>query len=284
MPSNFILRFAVYLKILRLTNFVIAFASIYFAVLIANEDLAFQLNTFFAALSGAVIGGAGMVINDYFDFEIDKLNRPERPIPAGLISKNNALKYYIILNAIAFIMLYKTGVIVYVIALCSMVLIFFYSFKLKRLPLVGNLCVALMTGIAFIFGGAVGGNIQNLIIPAVFAFLINLAREIIKATEDLEGDKQFHLRTFPIVFGDKIALKLAFSILILLMFFTLLPYIFKIYSLTYFLIIVFGVNAVIIYSILSLQSDSSKSNLRRIGNLIKYDMAIGLLAIYLGIK
>ncbi len=284
MPSNFFLNVTAYLKILRLSNFVIAFASIYFAVLIANEDLAFQLNTFLASLSGALIGGAGMVINDYFDYEIDKLNRPERPLPSGLISKKNALKYYFILNTAALAMLINTSVEVYAIAVFSIILIFLYSFRLKKTMLVGNISVALMTGMAFVFGGAVGGNIQVLIIPAVFAFLINFAREIIKDTEDFEGDKLYHSRTFPILFGAKRALMLAFSILIFLMIFTVVPYAFQIYNLTYLLIVIFGVNAVMIYSIRSLHSDPSRSNLRRIGNLIKYDMAIGLIAIYLGIE
>lgn len=284
MHSDFFKRVVAYLTILRISNFIIAFASIYFAIVIADVNLAFQPITFLASLSGAIIGSAGMVINDYFDLEIDKINRPERPIPSGLISRKSAFVYYCILNILAFLLILKTNNMVIAIALCSIVLIFFYSYQLKKIMLAGNFTVALMTGMAFIFGGAVGENITTLIIPAVFAFLINFAREIIKDVEDIEGDKHYNLRTFPILFGERKALYLASAVLIVLILFTFVPFILHIYNIEYFLVVLFGVDIVMLYSIKSIFRNPSKSNLRRIGNLIKYDMAIGLLAIYLGIR
>lgn len=284
MHFDFLKRAISYLTILRISNFIIAFASIYFAILIADVNLAFQPITFLASLSGALIGGAGMVINDYFDFDIDKINRPERPIPSGLISKKSAIVYYFILNIITLVLILETNTVVISIALCSIVLIYLYSYRLKKIMLAGNFAVAFMTGLAFIFGGAVGGNIVALIIPAVFAFLINFAREIIKDVEDIEGDKHYKSRTFPILFGERNAIYLSIAILIVLILLTLVPYTLQIYNLTYFIIILLGVDCVMLYSIRSILRDHSKSNLRRIGNLIKYDMAVGLLAIYLGIR
>lgn len=284
MHSDFLKRAISFLSILRLSNFMIAFATIYFAIVIADGSLAFQQITFLASLSGALIGGAGMVINDYFDFNIDNINRPERPLPSGLISKKGAIVYYLALNIIALVLILETNTVVISIALCSIVLIFLYSYRLKKIMLAGNFTVALMTGMAFIFGGAVGENITTLIIPAVFAFLINFAREIIKDVEDIEGDKQYNSRTFPILFSERNALYLASAVLFVLILFTFVPFIFQIYKIEYFILVLFGVDIVMLYSIKSIFRNPSKSNLRRIGNLIKYDMAIGLLAIYLGIR
>lgn len=284
MHSDLFKRVVAYLAILRITNFIIAFASIYFAILIADVNLAFQPITFLAALSGAIIGSAGMVINDYFDLEIDKINRPERPLPFGIISKKSAIVYYFTLNIIALVLILETNTVVISIALCSIVLIFLYSYRLKKIMLAENFAVALMTGMAFIFGGVVGENTAALIIPAVFACLINFAREIIKDVEDIEGDKRYKSRTLPILFGERNALYLASAVLFVLIIFTFVPFILQIYNIEYFLVVLFGVDIVMIYSIKSIFRNPSKNNLRRIGNLIKYDMAVGLLAIYLGVR
>lgn len=93
----------VYILILRPINFIISFFSIYFAVIIADKSLLFSLKSFLGSFAGALISGAGMVINDYFDVEIDKINRPQRPLPSGKISLKAALIYYILLNLFALI-------------------------------------------------------------------------------------------------------------------------------------------------------------------------------------
>lgn len=272
-----------YFRILRLSNFIITFVSIYFAIVIADSNLFGSLTSFLGALSGALIGGAGMIINDYFDFEIDKINRPERPLPSNLISKKRSLIYYGFLNVIALILIRNFQFLVFVIALASIFMIFMYSYKLKKIILVGNIVVSLMTGTAFIFGGAIGGDILKLIIPAIFAFLINLAREILKDIEDMEGDRAIGLKTFPILFGKQNALNLAIAVLGVLIIATFFPFVTGFYKIEYFIVVLFGVDLFLIYAIKSLLNDSSNKNLRKIGNLIKYDMAVGLIAILLGI-
>jgi len=89
------------------------------------------------------------------------------------------------------------------IVLFSIVLLFLYSKYLKRIPLLGNVTVAFLTGLVFIFGGVVVSNPGAAIVPAVFAFLINLIRELVKDMEDIEGDKIAGVITFPIKYSLK---------------------------------------------------------------------------------
>ncbi len=87
------------------------------------------------------------------------------------------------------------------IVLFSILILFVYSKFLKQIPLIGNITVAFLTGLVFIFGGVVVENPIAAIVPAVFAFLINLIREIVKDMEDVEGDNKVGVITFPIKFG-----------------------------------------------------------------------------------
>ncbi len=244
----------------------------------------FSLKTFLGALSGALIGGAGMVINDYFDVEIDKINRPDRPIPSNRISLIAALRYYFALNLIALILLLSTNILALLVAIVSIVVIYLYSYKLKNEGLIGNFSVGLMTGIAFIFGGIIGNNIIPLLFPFILALLVNFSREVLKDIEDIEGDSEKNLKTFPIVYGKERAIKVFVTLVILTIISSLIPFLVGIYNVYYLIIVLVGVDLGLIYSIKKVLTDCSQNNLKKISNLIKYEMLIGLLAIYIGME
>lgn len=273
-----------YITILRPLNFFITFLSIHLSVIIANKSSAFSVEAFLGALAGSLIGGAGMVINDYFDVEIDKVNRPERPIPSGKISLKSALVYYFVLNFIALVLVSQTNIYAFVIALISVFLIFFYSYKLKSKGLIGNFVVGFMTGLAFIFGGAIGENVVPLLFPFIFGLLINFAREILKDVEDIEGDRIKNLQTFPIVYGEEKSLKIFTFLIVLTIISTLLPYFLGIYNVFYLLIILFIVDLPLVYAIRVILDKPEKDQLRKISNLIKYEMIAGLIAIFIGVN
>lgn len=276
--------FLAYIRILRPVNFLITFFSIYFAIIIADKHLFLSLKSFVGSLAGAIVSGAGMVINDYFDLEIDRINRPERPIPSGKISPSAALWYYGIINLIAIVMLFFTNLSALIIALVSIVVIFLYSYILKKKGLIGNFVVGFMTGLAFIFGGVIGGNIKPLIFPFLFALMINFSREILKDVEDIEGDKTKNLKTFPIVYGEKLALKVVAIFILLTIVLTFIPYFVGIYNIYYFLIILFVVDLVLILIFKKILANPSKKELRKLSDLIKYEMIVGLIGIYIGVN
>lgn len=242
------------------------------------------MKSFLGSFAGALISGAGMVINDYFDVEIDKINRPQRPLPSGKISLKAALIYYILLNLFALILASFTNFFAFLITVISVGVIYYYSYSLKHKGIIGNFVVGFMTGLAFIYGGAIGENVVPLIFPFIIALLINFAREILKDIEDIEGDKAKNLQTFPIVYGEKRAIVFFVFLIILTIITTFIPYLIGLYNLYYFLIVLFAVDFVLVYVIKKVLSNPTKNDLRKLSDLIKYEMIIGLIAIYVGVQ
>ncbi len=271
-----------YLTLIRPVNYTITALSIFVAALLAGGTEEQLLVMIFAALGGAFIGSGGMVINDILDVEIDRINKPDRPIPSGAVSKFDALMFYGFLTGCGLIMSAYTTRPAFIIAFVAVPTIVMYSKVFKGTPLLGNLLVGGLTGLAFIYGGAAVGNIQQAVIPALFAFLINVGREIIKDMEDVDGDAKNNAGTFPVRYGMKNAAAAATVFLVLVIASTVIPFVVGMYGVTYFIAVNIGVNAVVIYVIYSLWSDNSVNNLHRLSVILKWDMLVGLAAIYAG--
>lgn len=270
-------------KIIRPLNFLITFVSVIVAAVICLPDKIPGLNVILAAFAASFALASGNIINDIYDIEIDKINRPLRPLPSNKITIKEAYSLYILFITISIFISFFVNEVALVIVLGSVLLLFLYSKYLKQIPLIGNLTVAFLTGLVFIFGGVVVENPAAAIVPAVFAFLINLIREIVKDMEDVEGDSKAGVITFPIKFGFKKS-----KILILLITFTLIPYtlypfITQLYKIEYFVVVMIIVNPVLVYCLKILFEDDSSKSLNKISNLLKLSMVFGLIAIYLGV-
>jgi len=241
------------------------------------------MNVFIAALAASLVMASGNIINDVFDIEIDRINRPSRPLPSGLIKINFALFFYFILVLISLALSLLISQSAFTIVLISHLILFLYSKYLKKVPLIGNITVAFLTGLVFIFGGVAVGNPSAAIIPASFAFLINLMREIIKDMEDVEGDRKADVITFPIKFGFQKSKLLILVITIFLVLFTLYPFLTKLYKIEFFIVVMILVNTILVYSLKLLFENHSSKNLNKISNLLKLNMVFGLIAIYFGV-
>lgn len=155
------------------------------------------------AVTVALITAAGNVINDICDVEIDRINRPDRPIPSGEISRRGASLYATILFAAGIGSASLTTSLCLLIAIINSVILIAYAVWLKRIPLLGNIAVAYLTGSIFLFGGAfvgIEGLTRNISI-AVITFLATLAREILKDAEDMDGDAIGGAHTLPMIIG-----------------------------------------------------------------------------------
>jgi geranylgeranylglycerol-phosphate geranylgeranyltransferase len=271
-----------YLTLIRPVNFVITAASIYVSCLLAGGTQEQFLVMLFASLGGACIGAGGMVINDYFDIEIDKINKPHRPLASGAIAPYDALMFYGGISGIGLIMSAYSTRTALIIAFIAVPVIFLYSQRFKSKPLIGNLLVGTLTGVAFIYGGAAVENISRAVMPAVFAFLINVGREIIKDMEDVEGDSKNNAITYPVQYGMKKAGMLATGFLVTVILSTIVPFVIGMYGIAYFITVTAGVNAVIVGVVYSLWKDQSSKNLNMLSNILKWDMLVGLFAIYIG--
>jgi len=270
-------------KLLRPLNFIITFVSVIVSAFICKPDIFPVSNVLLAALAASFVLASGNVINDIHDIDVDKINRPYRSLPSGKITMKNAYSLYIALILISTVISFFLNEVAMIIVLFSLLLLFAYSKYLKRIALLGNIAVAFLTGLVFIFGGVVVNNPVVAIVPAIFAFLINLIREIVKDIEDVYGDNKAGLKTFPIKFGYQKSKILILVITIILILFTLFPFITQLYKIEYFIMVMVIVNPILIYSVKKLYEDTSQKNLKNISNLLKLSMVLGLIAIYLGV-
>jgi geranylgeranylglycerol-phosphate geranylgeranyltransferase len=199
----------VWLEILRPFNcFMASAASIVGLLIGGGRDPETAALIFLAVF---LVTGAGNAVNDYYDRDIDRVNRPSRPIPSGRISPRGAMAWSGILFLSGCVLAALVNQLCLAIGIVNSLLLFFYARNLKATPLAGNVCVAYLTGSTFIFGGAAFGmqGIYSNLVPFSLSALATMSREIAKDIEDLEGDRQGGARTLPILAGEKISAALA---------------------------------------------------------------------------
>jgi len=204
-----------------------------FTTLLPLSDLEFVL--FLIAV--VCIAAAGNIINDYFDFELDKAYKPERALPQGLLSLDAAMYLH---AALAFLGIGLGFYLGYRVSNSSLgyyfiiatLLLYVYSAYLKRVPLVGNLLIALLSGFVFvllllfeanflrIISFDAGQYVLDMLLWQVkfyggFAVMITLAREIVKDIEDREGDAVYKINTLAVQYGEGEAKTLAGVVMLL---------------------------------------------------------------------
>jgi geranylgeranylglycerol-phosphate geranylgeranyltransferase len=268
-------------RLSRPHNLAIAFPAIFLGGFVAGSIRPLT-GLLLACVSGILIGAGGNAINDYYDQDIDRINRPHRPLPSGLITPAQARRF----AAACFILGTALSALInpacFLVAAAASVLLVLYSRVLKRTLLLGNLTVAFMLGLALVYGGLAVGRIRNAAAVGVFSFLYNLAREILKDVDDMTGDRAAGAVTFPIRYGVKASLGLTTAVLVLLIAATIVPYLLGYFSIVYLVVVVLGVDAYAAYAIASMWRNPDPKHLGRIAVGIKLDMLAGLLAVALG--
>ena len=181
-----------YLALTRPGNVVLTAVAVVAGSFIAAGDniLDFQVEIVIASLAAMMLVGGGNALNDYNDRESDKENHPNRPIPAGLISADEALIYSRILlsTGLLIVLFGLANKLPFIIALIGTITLISYENKLKALGLSGNLAVGFMSGAVFLYAGMVVNDPGPTLWMFGLAFLATVAREIIKDIQDLEGD------------------------------------------------------------------------------------------------
>lgn len=272
-----------YLRMTRPLNLLLGALSVFFGAFLAGI-LGNEKRVILACFSAVLIMAAGNVINDYFDAKIDRVNKPFRPIPAGEIQSASAFKFAIILFAFGIFLSIFIKLSVVIFAILISIGLFYYSASLKKTVLFGNIAVSLFSGFAFIYGGIAAENFQVALIPALFAFLFHLGREIVKDLEDMEADGSKGLKTLPIKYGKQTALSVSTGVFLSLVVVTILPFFFdphyhnKIYLLT----VLFSVDTVVLLLVIFMWRNPVPFVFNRIAFYLKLDMFAGLLAIALG--
>ncbi len=265
----------------RPANVLIAFLTIIIAAKLAG-GLDPIGNVLLAAVSASLIMIGANIINDYYDIDIDKINKPHRPLANGTISTKQALVYCSVVFVIAWLCAAAINLEMFLIASFFSLLLILYSYRLKRTIIWGNLVVSVTTAMAFVYGGGAVGNYQKTLFPAAFAFLFHFGREILKDIQDMEGDEKNGAITYPIKYGIHNSVVLIMIDFILLIILTIIPYILNIYSEKYFIVICIGIYPILTYVLWQAYNKPNPHRIGYLSNLLKADMLIGLLAIYLG--
>ncbi len=162
-----------------------------------------------------LVTGGTNTINDYYDYEIDKINRPNRPIPRGDITLKQSILYYFLLNIMAMILaiivgfITVNGILIALIVLFFEFIGFFYAWKAKASGFPGNIMVGIASAVGFPFAALFTNKIQE--IPSIIWYIFiataifQTSREFVKGMQDVKGDQQFKIKTIANQFGYKIA-------------------------------------------------------------------------------
>jgi len=237
-----------------------------------------------------LIAAGGYVINDYFDYEVDLINKPYRPIPSGAVSRRGALAFSIVLGASGVLLALPSGPITTLFALGNGLLIYLYSYKLKELGFIGNLVVAYEGASSIIYGAVAalefsGGLDLTYVsaLPSLYAFLLLLGREVVKTIEDYRADEARNVRSIPRLFGVRPASYLSAGLLLCVAAISPLPY-FTGYGVTY-LSLAALTDALLIYSVIKLIRMPSvkgfESIAGRLRSVLKVAIFTGSLAFFL---
>ncbi|RAP53365.1 MAG: geranylgeranylglycerol-phosphate geranylgeranyltransferase [Methanosphaera sp. rholeuAM270] len=267
-----------YIEILRPGNAVMALIAVFLMAIIGKT---FSFKIILGAVSVFLATGAGNVINDYCDYEIDKINKPQRPIPSGRIRLKNALYYSLILFVIATIIGFLISVENGITVIICCVLMIIYAYDFKQRCLIGNITVALLTGLTFVYGGLITKDVYLGILLGFFAFLMTLSREIIKDTEDIEGDLKENAHTLPIVYGSRNSVLVAVALNVLTCLLSPMLYAFNVFSVVY-LAIVSVADIIFIYSAVLALKNQEKENMHRVSKLMKIGMLIAFISFAVG--
>jgi geranylgeranylglycerol-phosphate geranylgeranyltransferase len=234
-------------------------------------------------LSVVFINAGGNIINDIYDLEIDRINRPGRPLPSGAMTVKQARIYLIVLftagSLLAWSISFQTFLIAGPISIPTLIA---YSACFKRQPIIGNLTVSFMLGLAFIYVGSAFGNIQATLVMAALAFGFTMIREIVKDLEDMEGDARDQARTLPLVWGEKRTLRFVFLLIFAFVFLDTLPFFLGVYNEVYLWMVIGGINIPLVVFACVLWRQPNKKNYSRTQLFLKLDIFVGLAALYFG--
>ena len=268
-----------FIKLLRPLNIAVAAFSVLVSAYILGVYEQYYILTYVIIVVIAYTGAAN-AFNDYCDYEIDLINRPNRPLSRGMITSFQALSFAIILFGIGSAAAFQLPFYAMLTAVgIAMPLIIIYSLRLKGTPLLGNVTVAVILGLTFLFCGLAFNKLSPMVIPAILAFGLTLVRELIKDIADVEGDNSAGLKTLPLVIGKNKAITVAVINTVLIGLGALLPYFFHIYGKYYLILLVIGVEIPLAMIVVLFMKSPSISTARQSAKLLKFSTIIGLSAI-----
>ncbi|WP_166648129.1 geranylgeranylglycerol-phosphate geranylgeranyltransferase [Hymenobacter sp. UV11] len=157
-------------------------------------------------LAALLVAAAGYIINDYYDVKIDAINRPARLVVGRLLRRRHAMLAHVVLSGVGVVLATALSWRLGAVTVGAALLLWGYSARFKRLPLVGNVSIATLTGALILLPALLPlatpeGRLKAVWLYALAAFLLTAVREIVKDLEDMRGDAQHGCYTLPLVWG-----------------------------------------------------------------------------------
>lgn len=240
------------------------------------------IKTIVACLTTLLVAASANAWNDYRDVEIDRINQPNRPLPAGMVTPRSARLFSLGMALLSLIAASFINLTAFVIVLFSHILLYTYSLKLKSTVLFGNLTVALISALTAIFGGVAAGNVAPTLWLALIAGCGILGREVLKTLADYDGDLRQRCRTIATVWGKRWARVVFYLLAAATLLVMMTPYLLNVYQPIYAYIVAFGVYPVVLYILLRVTRERTGPQLERLSQLMKYDFMVWFLAVLFG--
>ena len=197
---------------------------------------------------GFFLSGSALILNDYFDLEVDRINAPQRPLPSGKITPREAVAFAILTGLFGLVAASLINWPALFLSIPFWVIGILYNWKYKQAGLPGNLMVSSSVAITFILGGIAVGEPWNPIVWTfgLVAFLIDLGEEIAGDAMDMEGDKKRGSKSIAITMGRNFALRISGIIFVLVTLISLVPFLLNWFG-TGYLVVVSVIDLAILY-------------------------------------
>ncbi|MCD6428523.1 MAG: geranylgeranylglycerol-phosphate geranylgeranyltransferase [Desulfurococcales archaeon] len=275
-----------YLQLVRLHNLIATVVTTLIGYLAVVVSLGrYGLSPAIPLSTVVLVAAGGYAINDYFDVEVDLVNKPYRPIPSGIVSRKEALVLSIILMVAGVSLSIISGPVSFIFASLNALLLVMYSYKIKELGILGNVVVSFEGAASIIYGGLALAEYEGALsyvtytsIPALYAFLLLLSREVVKTIEDYVADAVRDVKSLPRVIGLSKSAAIAVILLALVIALSPLPYLLVRYGIVY-LILTSLTDAVIAYSIVKLVSREYKKSPENVAGRVRAYLKV---AIFIG--
>jgi 4-hydroxybenzoate polyprenyltransferase len=296
-----------FLNLIRWKNLLlIALAQILikYALIEPFEVVRFTLNDFgfgLLVLATLCVAAAGNVINDIYDVDTDLVNKPGKVIIGKSISEKSGFNIYIIFTVIGVGLGFYLSNLVgrsgfSAIFVIISALLYIYATYLKQTLLVGNITISFLVAMSLIIVGlfellpVITQQNQETQLTffkiifdySIFAFMVNLLREMVKDIEDINGDYKAEMKTLPILIGRERALKVVFAVSLIPLFavtYYIITYLYTHYiAVGYFLIFII---APLLYFTIKSFSAETKKEIGFLSLLLKLIMLFGVLSLLL---
>jgi 4-hydroxybenzoate polyprenyltransferase len=235
-----------------------------------------DFNLFIIVIVSGLTIASGYIINNFYDSEKDLINRPNKSQLDRLVSQKTKLKVYFTVNFIVFLLSFFVSFRAVLFFSAYIFLIWFYSHKLKKMAIVGNMTAAFLAVLPFF---AIFLYYKNTY-PQIFAlFLLLIIREIIKDLENIKGDIANDYQTIPVMFGESTAKK----IITLLTVLTIIPIYFLVekFEVGYMDIYFYMSLIILIFFLQKLWKSNSKPDYLKLHNMLKFLVVSGVFCIVL---